>query len=182
MHRISFVAMVGFTALTSLGAGPALAAGTKPAAEVLPRVEYHLGRIGELTQHFEGVLHSPCPRFATAKEWNSYFDGEVDRVVLLVAHVEQAWREALQTGDDDVRRAAKAPRKRLEEARSLLDKLQKCAGDNGASFSQMGVWRKIEREVPERQVEITQPKTTEPEPAQSQTTQSQAGQPHTTQP
>jgi hypothetical protein len=84
-------------------------------------------------------------------------DGEVERVVLLVAHVEQAWVEAKQTGDDDVRRAAKAPRRRLEEARTLLDKLQKCASDNGTSFSQMSVWKRIEREVPERQAQITQP-------------------------
>jgi len=132
-------------------------AGSKPAADVLPRVQYHLQQIDTLTQHFDTVLRSPCPHFASADEWNSYFDGEVDRVVLLVAHVEQAWVEAKQTGDDDVRRAAKAPRKRLDEARGLLDKLHQCAGDNGASFSQMGVWRKIEREVPQRQADITQP-------------------------
>ena len=145
------------TAFAVAGALPTFAAGTKPAAEVLPRVEYHLGHIDELAHHFEGVLRSPCPRFATPDEWKSYFDGEVERVVLLVAHVEQAWVEAKATGDDDVRRAAKAPRKRLEEARTLLDKLQQCAGDNGTSFSQMGVWRRIEREVPQRQAEITQP-------------------------
>ena len=143
--------------LTSLGAVTVFAAGTKPAAEVLPRVEYHLRHIDDLAQHFEVVLRSPCQHFSTADEWKSYFDGEVDRVVLLVAHVEQAWVEAKQTGDDDVRRAAKAPRRRLEEARTLLDKLQKCAGDNGTSFSQMGVWKKIEREVPDRQAQITQP-------------------------
>jgi hypothetical protein len=134
-------------------------AGQQPAAEVLPRVEYHLQQIDTLTQHFDSVLRSPCPHFASADEWDSYFDGEVDRVVLLVAHVEQAWVEAKQTGDDDVRRAAKAPRKRLQEARSLLDKLRECAGDNGASFSPMGVWGKIEREVPQRQTEITQPRS-----------------------
>jgi hypothetical protein len=139
--------------LAVLGVPAAFAAGTKPAAEVMPRVQYHLGEINKLTQHFETVMTSPCPQFASPAEWNSYFDDEVDRVVLLVAHVEQAWREALQTGDDDVRRAAKAPGKRLKEARTLLDKLQQCAGDNGASF-----WKKIEREVPERQAEITQPR------------------------
>ena len=143
--------------LTWLGAVTVFAAGTKPAAEVLPRVEYHLRHIDDLAQHFEGVLRSPCQHFSTTDEWKSYFDGEVDRVVLLVAHVEQAWVEAKQTGDDDVRRAAKAPRRRLEEARTLLDKLHKCASDNGTSFSQMGVWKKIEREVPDRQAQITQP-------------------------
>ena len=156
MRSVWFIALVAvvFAALAPL---VAIAAGTKPAAQVLPRVEYHLGHIDELAQHFEGVLRSPCPQFASPEQWKSYFDGEVERVVLLVAHVEQAWVEAKQTGDDDVRRAAKAPRKRLEEARTLLDKLQQCAGDNGTSFSQMGVWKRIEREVPQRQTQITQP-------------------------
>jgi hypothetical protein len=155
------LAAPGAVALALLVAPVVFGAGQKPAAEVLPRVQYHLQQIDTLTEHFDSVLRSPCPHFVSPGEWDSYFDGEVDRVVLLVAHVEQAWVEAKQTGDDDVRRAAKAPRKRLQEARSLLDKLQECAGDNGASFSQMGVWRKIEREVPQRQTEITQPR---PEP------------------
>lgn len=156
--RVRSIAVLAGVAFGLLGAPGAFGAGAKPAAEVLPRVQYHLEHIDTLTQHFDSVLHSPCPHFASADDWNSYFDGEVDRVVLLVAHVEQAWVEAKQTGDDDVRRAAKAPRKRLEEARSLLDKLQECAGDNGATFSHMGVWKKIEREVPQRQTEITQPR------------------------
>jgi hypothetical protein len=143
--------------LAVLGTSSVFAVGTKPAAQVMPRVEYHLRQIEQISQHFEGVLREPCPHFATTDAWDSYLDGEVDRVVLLVAHLEQAWAEAKQTGDDDVRRAAKAPRKRLDEARTLLDKLQKCAGDNGAAFSQMGVWQKIEREVPRRQAEIRQP-------------------------
>jgi hypothetical protein len=157
--RLRLLAALAAIAVGLLGVPTVFAAGQKPAAQVLPRVQYHLQQIDTLTEHFDGVLRSPCPRFASADEWNSYFDGEVDRVVLLVAHVEQAWVEAKQTGDDDVRRAAKAPRKRLEEARGLLDKLQECAGDNGASFSQMGVWRKIERQVPRRQTEITQPQS-----------------------
>ena len=147
---------------------PALAAGAKsaaevqprvdkPAAEVRPRVDHHLKQVDDLAQHFESVLSQPCPRFASPGGWQAYFDGEVDRVVLLWAHVEQAWLEAKETGDDDVRRAAKAPRRRLEDARALLDKLQTCAADNGASFSQGTVWRKIEREVPKRQAEIAVP-------------------------
>src|SRR5262249_29168424 len=101
--------------LAVLGIPAAFAARTKPAAEVLARVQYHVGEIDRLTQHFESIMTSPCPHFASSAEWDSYFDGEVDQVVTLVAHVEQAWREALQTGDDDVRRAAKAPGKRLKE-------------------------------------------------------------------
>jgi hypothetical protein len=155
MRSLSLAALAVVVLVTSMSG--AMAAGTKPAAEVLPRVEYHLRHIDEIAQHFEGVLGAPCPHFTTPDGWNSYFNGEVDRVVLLVAHVEQAWVEAKQTGDDEVRRVAKAPRKRLDEARTLLDKLQKCADDNGASFNQMGVWRRIEREVPRRQTQITQP-------------------------
>jgi hypothetical protein len=156
MRRRSLVPLVA-AVLAALGVPSAFAAGTKPAEQVMPRVQYHLRHIDQLAQHFDSVLRSPCPQFTTHDEWKSYFDGEVDRVVSLWAHVEQAWVEAKQTGDDEVRRAAKAPRRRLEEARTLLDKLQNCAGDNGASFSQMGVLRKIEREVPERQAQITQP-------------------------
>jgi hypothetical protein len=144
-------------ALVAALAAPALAAGTKPAAQVLPRVEYHLRHIEQLARHFEGVLRSPCPRFATPVEWKGYLDTEVEHVVLLMAHVEQAWVEAKETGDDEVRRAAKAPRRRLEEARALLDKLRTCAGDNGTSFSEAGVWHRIEQEVPRRQAQITQP-------------------------
>jgi hypothetical protein len=156
MQLRPFIA-VALGTLGWLSATAVAAAGHRPAAEVMPRVEYHLRQIDDLTQHFESVLRSPCQQFSTSEQWKSYFDGEVDRVVLLVAHVEQAWVEAKKTGDDDVRRAAKAPRRRLEEARTLLDKLQKCASDNGTSFSQMSVWKRIEREVPERQAQITQP-------------------------
>ena len=144
-------------ALAILLAVPAFAAGTKPAALVRPRVEHHLRHVEDLAQHFDAVLSQPCPHFASPEEWKAYFDSEVERVVLLVAHLEQAWIEAKETGDDEVRRAAKAPRKRLDDARALLDKLQQCAGDNGTSFSQMGVWRRIEREVPKRQAQIALP-------------------------
>jgi hypothetical protein len=143
--------------LAVLLAGPAFAAGTRPAAQVLPRVEHHLRHIEELAHHFHEVLSAPCAHFASPADWKAYFDGEVEGVVLLMAHVEQAWIEAKETGDDDVRRAAKAPRRRVDEARALLTKLRGCAGDNGASFSQMGVWRRIEREVPERQAQIALP-------------------------
>jgi hypothetical protein len=143
--------------LIALTAAAASAAGTKPAEVVRPRVEHHLRQVEQLAQHFETVMNDACPRFASSEHWKTYLDSEVERVVLMVAHVEQAWIEAKETGDDDVRRAAKAPRKRLEQARALIDKLQGCAGDNGASFSQMALWRRIEREVPQRQTQIALP-------------------------
>lgn len=138
-------------------ATPASAAGARTPDEVRPRVDHHLRHIEDLAQHFQAVLTTGCPRFATAAEWDRYLDDEVQRVVLLVAHVEQAWIEAKTTGDDDVRRIAKAPRKRLEQARALLDKLSSCADDNGTSLDQLGLWRRIEREVPRRQAEIALP-------------------------
>ena len=138
-------------------AAPAWARDERPPEEARARMEHHLKEVTRLAQHFDGVMSAECPRFPSRSEWTTYFDGEIDRVVLLVAHLEQAWYEATRTGDDDVRRTAKAPRKRMDQARALLDTLQGCAEGNGASFSSMSVWRRIEREVPSKQSEIALP-------------------------
>ena len=143
--------------LTLVLAGPASASGIKSPDEVRPRVDHHLREAETLAQHFESVMTADCPRFASVADWNRYLDDEVRRVVLLIAHVEQAWVEAKTTGDDDVRRTAKAPRKRLEQARTLLGKLSGCADANGSSLNQFGLWRRIEREVPQRQAQIALP-------------------------
>ena len=128
------------------------------AAEIArARMEHHLAHVNRLAEHFESVLSGECPRFPSRGEWRTYLDGEIDRVVLLVAHLEEAWIEAKHTGDDEVRREAKAPRKRVDRARALIDKLSGCAEDNGASLSPMAAWRRIEREVPQRQTEIALP-------------------------
>jgi hypothetical protein len=129
----------------------------RPAEVVRARMEHHLAHVHRLADHFEGVLGRDCPRFASTAEWGAYLEGELDRVVLLLAHLEEAWVEAKHTGDDDVRRAAKAPRKRADRARALVDKLSGCAEGNGASLSPMSVWRRIEREVPGRQADIALP-------------------------
>jgi hypothetical protein len=120
-------------------------------------MEHHLREVTQLAEHFESVMSSGCPHFASPGEWRAYLDGEIDRVVLLMAHLEQAWVEAKHTGDDDVRRDAKAPRRRVDWARALVDKLSGCAESNGASFSQGAVWRRIKREVPQRQSQIALP-------------------------
>jgi hypothetical protein len=129
----------------------------RPVEEARARSEHHLREVHLLADHFEDVLARECPRFATAAEWRMYLDGEIDRVVLLMAHLEQAWIEAKHTGDDDVRRAAKAPRRRVERARTLLDKLSGCAEGNGEPLSPGAVRRRIEREVPLRQSDIALP-------------------------
>ncbi len=143
-------------ALLAWAAAPARAE-QRPAEEIRPRVEHHLREADQLAQHFEEVLATDCPRFDTRDAWNVYLDAEIERVVLMMAHLEQAWSEAKRTGDDDVRRAAKAPRRRADEARALVGKLQTCANGNGTSFSSVGVWRRIEREVPLRQSDIALP-------------------------
>ena len=157
MRRVLVLALV-------LGLAPALAlapaargVGDKPAAEVRPRVEHHLREAEQIAQRLEGVLAAACPKFETEREWRHYFNGEMDRVVTLLAHLEQAWEEAKQTGDKDVRRDAKAPRRQRERVQPLIEKLQVCAHGNGASFALPGVWRRIEREVPRRQSEIALP-------------------------
>ena len=150
-------ALVVVVALTFTLAGVAAASGVKSPEEVRPRVDHHLRAVETLAQHFESMLSADCPRFASAGEWDRYLDGEVERVVLLMAHVEQAWIEAKTTGDDDVRRVAKAPRKRVEQARTLVGKLSGCADANGSTLNQLALWRRIERGVPQRQAEIALP-------------------------
>ena len=138
--------------------GSATAARGDEAAAVQSRVAHHVRQAVALADHFDGVLHGRCPRFATAAEWQSWLDAEVDRAVLLSAHVEQAWVEARATSDDRIRRAAKAPRRRLVETRALLDKLSTCAADHGESLPVWALWRRVVREVPERQAEIALPR------------------------
>ena len=137
-------------------AGPLAQAET--VEEARTRVEYHLREVDQIIRYFEDAAKADCPRFSSRDEWRQYFDGEVERATLLVAHVEQAWVEAKRVGDDDVRRAAKAPRRRLGEARGAIEKLQTCAADNGASFSPLAVWSRIEREAPRRQGAIALPR------------------------
>lgn len=150
--------------------GVAAAAHAAPdltAEQTLPRVQHHLREADILGRHFQTMLDGDCKRFPSPGEWRSYLNAEVDQVVLMVAHVEQAWVEAKRTGDDDVRRLAKTGKRRVDDARSLVDKMQGCAGENGATFNPMQVWKKVEREVPRRQVEITLPEAadTSPTPA-----------------
>jgi hypothetical protein len=103
------------------------------------------------------VIADDCPRFASTAEQRAYIDGEVDWVVLLVAHLDEAWSEAKHTSDKDVRRAAKAPRAQLGQAQSLIRKLQTCMGDGGASLEPRAIWRRVEQEVPRRRAEIALP-------------------------
>ena len=150
MPRVVAVALL----LVMLVAAPVL-----PAALTDPRerVGHHLKEAAGLVRHFEEVLGTSCPKFGSRSEWTRYFETEVDRVVLLFAHFEQAWVEAKRTGDDDLRRSAKKPRQRRDQARALVDKLQTCADENGSGFTPLTVWWRIEREVPKRQAEIALP-------------------------
>jgi hypothetical protein len=146
-------AVLGWLAIAF--AGSVTAAGDLD--EPLARVEHHLRLAQPLTEHFEAVVSQDCPRFATSAEWRRYVDAEIDLLILMVAHLDEAWAEARRTGDDDVRRTAKAPRRRKDEARAALEKVQRCAADNGASFSTFAVVRKIERELPSRRATIALP-------------------------
>jgi hypothetical protein len=148
--------VLGVLLLATLAA-PAWARDERSPTEARARMEHHLNEVNRLAEHFDGILTADCPKFGSLQEWNAYFDAEIERVVLLVAHLEQAWFEATRTGDDDVRRTAKAPRKRLDQARALMDKLQGCAEGNGTSVNSQSVRRRIEREVPQKQVEIALP-------------------------
>jgi hypothetical protein len=138
-------------------AGPAHAEWL-PAAEIQPRVEHHVREVSALIEHFETFVADRCPHFTTTAEWQAYADGEIDRMLSLAAHAEQAWVEAKRTGDDDVRRAAKAPRRRLDDAPKIVNKLCACAEDNGVTLSPGAVYRRLERDLPRRQSEISLPR------------------------
>ena len=148
--------LTGLIALQALGLAAIASAGDRTAEEARPRVEHHLQEAAQIVRHFESVLAEDCPRFDSAVERRAYVDGEVERVVLLVAHLEEAWSEAKRTSDKDVRRAAKAPRTQVGQAQSLVTKLQTCMGD-GASLEPRTIWRRVEQEVPRRRAEIALP-------------------------
>ncbi len=157
---VKFVTMrrsVGLIGLQVLGLAAITSAGDRTADEARPRVEHHLIEADQIVRHFESVIAEDCPRFDTVAERRAYIDGEVDRVVLLVAHLEEAWSEAKRTSDKDVRRAAKAPRAQVGQAQSLVTKLQTCIGDGGASLEPRAIWRRVEQEVPRRRAEIALP-------------------------
>jgi len=138
-------------------AGRAVHAEAIAPEEARVRVEHHLRYVDDLLSHFQTMLAESCRRFPTSAAWDTYVNAETDRLVLLMAHLEQAWVEAKRTGDDDVRRTAKAPRRQSDQLRQLVDKLTTCAEANGASFAPATIWRRIEREVPRRQAEIALP-------------------------
>jgi hypothetical protein len=143
--------------LVVLATAPARA-NREAAADIQPRVEHHVKEVNAHIRHFEAFVADDCPHFGTVQEWNVYADAEIDRMLLMVAHAEQAWVEAKRTGDDGVRQAAKAPRRRLDEAPQILNKLVACAEDNGVTLSPGSVYRRIERELPRRQSEIALPR------------------------
>ena len=149
--------LVGLIAAQVLGLAAVATAGDRTADEARPRVEHHLLEAEQIAHHFEGVIAEECPRFDTAAQRRAYIDGEVDRVVLLVAHLEEAWSEAKRTSDKEVRRTAKAPRAQVGQVQSLVTKLQSCVSGDGVSLEPRAVWRRVEQEVPRRRAEISLP-------------------------
>jgi len=150
-------ALPGLLTVLLLGSAAAARAGDLTADEARPRVEHHLIEAEQIVRHFETVVAGECPQFSTAADRRAYFDGEVERVVLLVAHLDEAWSEAKRTSDKDVRRAAKAPRAQISQAQSLVTKLQTCADGDGVNVEPRAVWRRIESDVPRRRTEIALP-------------------------
>ncbi len=139
-------------------APPVLAGGDLPASAVGPRVAHHVRLASALADRLEPLLDGVCPRFASPGEWEAFVEREIDDAVLLVAHVEEAWSEAKTTPDDDVRRAGKAPGRRLRAAVKYADKLQACAESNGSRLDTGGLWQRIELAVARRRAEIALPR------------------------
>ena len=146
-----------FAGVLLLSAGTSCADALVP-TEVRARVDHHLRRVEQLTAHFEAMLTASCPVFPNREGWDAYVETEANRLVLLIAHLEEAWIEAKRSPDDEIRRAAKAPKRQSEHARQLVEKLRYCAELNGATLAPGALWRRIEREVPQRQAEIALPR------------------------
>jgi hypothetical protein len=143
----------------SVGAGGRRTPGeeVRPPGEVRSRVEHHVREADRLAASFEAALSGECPRTGPV-EWQAFLDGEVERLGRLVAHVEEAWAEARTTQDDEIRRLAKAPRRRLREARALAAKLEACARANGATFDALAVWQQVQQDIPRRRAEVALPR------------------------
>jgi len=157
---VSFLSMrlvASLVAAQVIGLTALAVAGDLTAEEARPRVEHHLLEAEQIVRHFEAVVAEDCPRFDSSAQRRAYIDGEVERVVLLVAHLDEAWSEAKRTSDKEVRRVAKAPRAQVSQAQSLVTKLQTCSGDEGAKLEPLVIWRRIEEEVPRRRAEIALP-------------------------
>jgi hypothetical protein len=157
LMRPRIAVLAALLSLLPIGA-PASAA--EDLTEPRARVEHHLREARQIAQHFEEVLTRDCPRFETPDAWYAYIDPEIDRMVTLLAHMDEAWAEAKRTKDDEVRGMAKTPRRMREQARLHVDRLQTCAADNGAVFAPLSVWRRIERELPQRRAAIALPQET----------------------
>jgi hypothetical protein len=153
---MTFAPVAAALALAILLGAPAPGHALTP-DEARARVQHHLRQVERLSGHFEAILTNGCPRFPSAAAWDAYVDAEMDQVVLLVAHLEQAWAEAKRTDDDDVRRTAKAPRRQRDQARQLVEKLATCAEMNGAAFAPMLLLRRVERDLPQRRMEVALP-------------------------
>src|SRR5436309_5720638 len=146
---VKFVTMrrsVGLIGLQVLGLATTVSAGDRTADEARPRVEHHLIAADQIVRHFESVIAEDCPKLDSDAERRAYIDGELERVVLLVAHLDEAWSEAKRTSDKDVRRTAKAPRAQVGQAQNLVTKPQTCTGEGGASREPRAVWRRVEQE------------------------------------
>jgi hypothetical protein len=131
-----------------------------PPAPLTPRerLDHHMKQVADLGTHFERLLREPCPRFPSPAAWQTFIDGEVERAVLLAAHLKEASAAAKATGDEVAVRLAKAPQRRTEDAYALAAKLQNCADDNGSTLDLWSIARRIEREVPQRRAEIRLPR------------------------
>jgi hypothetical protein len=147
------VFVAGLAVVASTAAGPV----DRTVAEARRRVDHHLQEVDAVATRLGAVLAEPCPTFSTATQWKQFEAARTDDVVLLMAHLEQAWIEAKAVGDDQLRREAKAPRRHVAEGRQLVEKLQTCAAHNHASFDPLSAWLRIEREIPRRQAEIALP-------------------------
>jgi len=130
--------LTGLIALQALGLAAIASAGDRTAEEARPRVEHHLLEAAQIVRHFESVLAEDCPRFDSAVERRAYVDGEVERVVLLVAHLEEAWSEAKRTCREGATHSGRSGAEPGHEAPDLYGRRREPGAANDLATSRAG--------------------------------------------
>lgn len=152
-------------ALLALAAGlvtwatAGLAAPAIPAARpagAAARLGFHLARAAALREALAPVVYGPCPRFSTRAAWDAYLAGLVEEGVTFAAHLDEAWREAKASGDEQLRTRVKTARREMLVGNpvQLVGKLTSCAWRNGSSVDAWGLWRRASEEVRVRRQEV----------------------------
>jgi hypothetical protein len=144
--------------LATLAAGVPAAAGPDRAgaARVEARVGFHLERAEVLREALAAVAYGPCRRLASPAAWDAYLASLVDEGMTLVAHLDEATREAKRSGDAALRARVAATKRRFipPDPAGVVARLARCARQNGAVLDTRAHWERVTAEIPGRRLAV----------------------------